>query len=147
MQEPPRDATAPLLDRPLLRRIAIDAGLLAGGTLLVQAVGRARFGAGAAGTMAFTTLTTAQLLHAIRCRSRAGSDGRSALIPVTAGSLLAQAATLSVPPLRRVLGLTPLSPLALTVALGGAMLPMLVSQLIQPGRTRASRPNSTLEEV
>jgi len=147
MREAPRDAAAPLLDRPLLRRIGTDAALLAGATMLVQALGRARFGVGSAGTMAFTTLTAAQLLHAIRCRSKAASDGRSILIPVTAGSLLAQAATLSLPPLRRLLGLTPLSPAALAVALGGAVLPLIVSESIQFGRTRASRPIPTLEEV
>jgi Ca2+-transporting ATPase len=147
MREPPRNAAEPLLDRPLLQRIGKDAALLAGATMLVQTLGRARYGAGAAGTMAFTTLTAAQLLHAIRCRSKAASDGRSVLIPVTAGSLLAQAATLSLPPLRRLLGLTPLSPAALAVALGGAVLPLIVSELIQPGRTRASRPSPTLEEV
>ena len=147
MREPPRNAANPLLDRPLLQRIGTDAALLAGTTMLVQTLGRARFGAGPAATMAFTTLTAAQLLHAIRCRSKAASDGRSALIPVTAASLLAQATTLSLPPLRRLLGLTPLSPAALAVALGGAVLPFIVSESIQSGRSRLSRPIPTLEEV
>src|SRR5262249_1961564 len=79
MREPPGDGAAPLRDRPVLRRIGTDAGLLAGAPMLVQALGRARFGGGPAGTMAFTTLTAAQLLHAIRCRSKAASDGRSIL--------------------------------------------------------------------
>jgi P-type Ca2+ transporter type 2C len=148
MQQPPRDPAAPLLDQRLLRRIAREGALIAGGTLLVQAVGRSRYGAGPAGTMAFTTLTAAQLLHALRCRSRPGSvpDGRSILVPVTAGSLLAQTATLTLPVLRRVLGLTPLPPLGWAIAIGGALLPMLISELSTSGLTRASRPPHTLEE-
>jgi Ca2+-transporting ATPase len=98
--------------------------------------------------MAFTTLTVAQLLHALRCRSRPGSvpDGRSVLVPVTAGSLLAQTATLTLPALRRVLGLTPLPPLGWAIAIGGALLPMLISELSTSGLTRASGPSHTLEE-
>jgi P-type Ca2+ transporter type 2C len=147
MQQPPRDPAAPLLDRRLLQRIARDAGLIAGGTLLVQAIGRSRYGAGPAGTMAFTTLTAAQLLHALRCRARPGSlpDGGSVLIPVTAGSLLAQTATLTLQVLRRVLGLTPLPPFGWAIAIGGALLPTLISELTS-GLTRTSRPAYTLEE-
>jgi Ca2+-transporting ATPase len=140
MERPPRDPAAPILDQPLLRRIGLDAALIAGSTLLVQAAGVARFGAGPAGTMAFTTLTTAQLLHALRCRARPGTvpDGRSVLLPVTAGSLLAQAATLAVPPLRRLLGLAPLSLLAGAIALGGAALPTLISALSRAGSAALS---------
>jgi P-type Ca2+ transporter type 2C len=140
MARPPRDPAAPLLDQRLLRRIALDAALIAGGTLLVQTAGRARYGAGPAGTMAFTTLTAAQLLHALRCRARPGSvpDGRSVLLPVTAGSLLAQAATLTLPPLRRLLGLTPLPPLAWAIALAGATLPTLISGLSSAGSAALS---------
>ncbi len=132
MERPPRDPAAPLLDQRLLRRIGRDAALIAGSTLLAQSAGRARWGAGPAGTMAFTTLTTAQLLQALRCRARPGAvpDGRSVLLPVTAGSLLAQAATLALPPLRRLLGLTPLPPLAWAIAVGSAALPILVSELL-----------------
>ena len=109
MARPPDDPTKPLLSRAALVDIAKDGGLLAGVTLATHGIALARYGAGPrATTVAFSTLTSAQLLHALHYRSR-GSGSRlapsSLLSGVVAGSLALQAGTLLVPPLRRLLGL------------------------------------------
>src|SRR5258705_9093515 len=71
MARPPRDPAGPILSRPTLFGIAADAGLLAATTLGVHALALGRHGAGPrATTLAFSTLTVAQLLHALDYRSR-----------------------------------------------------------------------------
>src|SRR5207248_2269801 len=84
MARAPRDPSAPMLSKTTLLGISRDAGVLAATTLGVHALALARYGAGPrATTLAFSTLTSAQLLHAFTYRSRAPRDaagaGRSVL--------------------------------------------------------------------
>jgi P-type Ca2+ transporter type 2C len=139
MARPPRDAAAPMLSRHALAGVAVDAGALAATTLGVHAFAARRYGAGArATTLAFSTLTTAQLLHALTYRSRRGDGVRRLASPLLAGvvggSIALQAAALAVPPLRRVLGLTPLPLGDWALAAGAAALPLLVRETGALGR-------------
>ena len=149
MARPPRDPLEPIIPRHALGRMARESAVITAGTLAAYAYGLLRYGAGArASTQAFTTLTTAQLLHALACRSeRHGLFGhaprpRNPRLELAIGaSLLAQAAAGLLPPLRRLLGTTPLGPLDLGVALVGAVGPLLVNEALKELRTdhRTSR--------
>src|SRR5262249_7359489 len=89
MDGPPPDPAEPILSGPALVRIGIDGGLIAATGLGAYGVALARHGAGPiATTVAFSTLTGAQLLHALSCRS----DDHSALdgihrSPLTLGAV------------------------------------------------------------
>ena len=147
MARPPRDPTAPLLSRAALIEIGWDAGVLAGATLGVHGLAGARHGDGPrATTLAFSTLTAAQLLHAFMYRSRAvGTSERSVLTGVVAGTLGAQVAAMALRPLRQALGLTPLTFADWALAAAGAVLPLVVNQfrpradVADPAATPAAR--------
>jgi Ca2+-transporting ATPase len=138
MARPPRDPAAPLLSRPTLFGIGRDAAMLAASTLGVQALALGRHGAGPrATTLAFSTLTSAQLLHALTYRSRgrdvATGSGRGVLPAVVAGTLGLQAAAMTVPSLRNVLGLTALSMADWAMIAGASTLPLLLNELRRQG--------------
>jgi Ca2+-transporting ATPase len=138
MSRPPRDPAAAMLSKPALRSIAADAGLLAATTLGVHALAMARYGAGPrATTLAFSTLTSAQLLHALTYRSRAPREapaaGRSVLPVVVGGTLALQLAAMALPPLRRVLGLTPLALADWAVVAGATALPFVLKEIRRQG--------------
>ena len=143
MDTPPRDATEPILSRPALLRIGADAGLIAAASLGAYGVALARHGAGpVASTVAFSTLTGAQLFHALSCRSdrRSGvADLRQSPFTLGAvgGTLALQAAAVALPPLRRLLGTAPLGVLDWLVVAGGALLPLGVRE-IEKARPRPS---------
>jgi Ca2+-transporting ATPase len=111
MARPPDDPAQPLLSRAALVDITRDGAVLAAATLASHGIALARYGAGPrANTVAFSTLTAAQLLHAFRYRSRGSAGSMLAppsplLLGVVAGSLALQTSTLVFPPLRALLGL------------------------------------------
>ena len=144
MARPPDDPSAPLLSRSTLTEIGIDAGLLAASTLGAYGIAAARYGAGPqATTVAFSTLTSAQLLHAFQYRSRGTSISGLAPSPllsgVVGGTLALQLGTLLVPPLRRLLGLTVPSAADWALIAGGSLAPLLVNEL----RRTVRRPGAT----
>jgi Ca2+-transporting ATPase len=133
MDHPPRDPATPMLSRDTFGEIAADAGVLTAATLGAQAIGLARYGAGPqAATLAFSTLTTAQLLHALRYRASAATNGHAASpsrVPhVVAASVAAQLAAMVVPPLRGLLGVTALAPADWLVVAGGALAPAAIHE-------------------
>jgi len=133
MDQPPRDPATPMLSRGAFGEIAADAGLLTAATLGAQAIGLARYGAGPqAATLAFSTLTTAQLVHALRYRASGATNGRGAstsYVPhVVAASVAAQLAAMVVPALRGLLGVTALRPADWLVVAGGALAPAAIHE-------------------
>jgi Ca2+-transporting ATPase len=144
MDRPPRDPRRPILDRTDLMRLGRESTLITAGALGSYLYALARYGAGPrAATQAFTTLTVGELLHALACRSEDHSLlDRTSLQPngwlelALAGSLLAQVLTVALPPLRGLLGTTPLGMLDVAVAALGAGLPLLANE----GIKRATRP-------
>jgi len=134
MGRPPRDPAAPMLSKATLLGISKDAGVLAATTLGVHALALARYGAGPrATTLAFSTLTSAQLLHALSYRSRAARDaagaGRSVLPGVVGATLAAQLAAMALPPLRGLLGLTPLTLTDWALIIGASALPFVLKEI------------------
>ncbi|MDQ2731980.1 MAG: cation-transporting P-type ATPase, partial [Armatimonadota bacterium] len=163
MDEPPRPSKEPLLTRSLWRIISREAAIIAAATFGSYLWAVVKYGAGArARTVAFTTITMAELAYAISCRTEkpglAGASGRknSYLWACLSISALAQVAAVTFPPFRLLLGTTPLG-LAdwLTVALGSGaalaateglkLLPATSSRaLVAPASTRALAPSVVL---
>ena len=116
--------------------MAFESGAITAGALGAYGYGLMRYGLGAqASTLAFHSLTTGQLLHAISCRSETHSIFSSEKLPpnryltmALGGSLGVQFLTMVVPGLRSLLGLAPVGLLDGLVISGSALLPLLVNE-------------------
>jgi Ca2+-transporting ATPase len=143
-QGPPMPGAA-LLSRDDLATTALDASVMAGATLGVFGLTWRRSGnAAVASTVAFSTLSTGQLLYALACRSRERSGferlgDNPALLAGVGGMLGLQAATLVVPPLRALLT-TPLGLADLALVGAGASVPLMVREALKTGRPDEPRP-------
>jgi Ca2+-transporting ATPase len=136
MNVPPRDPLEPMLSMADFRTLGREATVISSGSLGAYAYGLSRYGPGRqASTMAFSSLITAQLLHAITSRSRTQSIfSREKLAPnkYLSGALLGsfgmQLLAILAPPLSGLLGLAPIGlGDAVVTALGG-LLPFLVNE-------------------
>lgn len=149
LRRAPRDPQAALFSGAEVRRIGLEGLTITASAVGAYGWGLARYGVGPrAGSMAFTTLTAAQLLYAISCRSEQHwfLDGEPALsnpamaLAVSGGLGLQGAATL-LPGLRTLLGAQPLGPLDWLLVAGLATTPFLASELLKaasrPARARA----------
>jgi P-type Ca2+ transporter type 2C len=142
---PPRDPKAAILEAEDFRRIGQEALLISGGALGAYAFGLARHGGGPrASTIALASLITAQLLHGLTSRSdRHGPLTRAKLPPnpwLSAGlgaSVALQLAAFVFPPLRTLLGITPLSALDVGVVLLAGTTPYLINEAVKVGREGA----------
>jgi P-type Ca2+ transporter type 2C len=140
MTQPPRDPHAAILPRASVIEIGRDASILAATALAAQGIGLARYGAGPrATTVGFSTLTIAQLLHALRYRSSRGVTGGSLLPATVALSIGAQLGVMALAPLRGLLGLTPLGWVDWGLVLGGSALPLVVGEMARRGRVDDAR--------
>jgi P-type Ca2+ transporter type 2C len=158
MDTPPRPKTEPVIGSGTVRRI-ITQGLLVGGVGLTAYL----FGRGPldlaldqARTLTFITLTAAQLLAVFNARTDHGSGFRGAsrnpyLWAALAVTLALEAAALGIAPLRDLLGLATLAPTVWAIALGLAVIPLLVTQSTrlvverrrgESGRHRAASTNT-----
>lgn len=137
LENPPRDPRAPMLNRHSLATLATEAGIISAAALASYGYGVFRYGATPrARSLCFGSLVGAQLLHALTCRSAThGLFDRTGLAPnraLTASLLIsfaAQIAAFFVPGLRRLIGVTPLTPPDLLVSAAGAGLPYLVNEM------------------
>lgn len=142
MQQPPRDASKPLIGTADLKRYARESVFLSAGTLAAYFFGLARHGAGArASTIAFNALTLGQLLHALSCRSdRHGvllatqAQVSNKLNLAIAASIALQLLANLVPGLRRLLGVAPMGAIDIAAVLAGAGVPLLMNEVSKPGR-------------
>jgi Ca2+-transporting ATPase len=149
MRRPPRNPAEPMLSRRALIETAGEGALIAATALGAYGIALARSGAGGpASTVAFSTLTAAQLLHALECRSEtrsglSGLRGSPALVGAVGATLALQIAAVTVPPLRRLLGTAPLAMADWAIVAGGAVLPLVMSEVTKglrrggPGPTRS----------
>jgi len=137
MERPPVSLAGGVLERGEWTQVAIDAGTMTVASLASFGWGLARYGPGPqARTLAFATLTSSQLLYALAMRSRRplGSDGQPPnprLRRAIAWSLVAQAGTVTLPPLRRLLRTTPLGPADFVVVAATAVLPLAARELLK----------------
>lgn len=144
LESPPRDPAEPIVRPADFRRILFEAGALSAGALAAYGYGVARYGVGPqAGTLAFMGLTSAQLAHAVSCRSARHSVFEAERLPpnrylttAVGASLALQAATAFVPGLRRFLGLTPVTLVDGAVIGAAALLPFVVNEASKPRARR-----------
>jgi len=154
MKRPPRDPEEPIVTAADLERIALESAVITGSALGAFGIGLARYGPGpAAGSLAFNVLTTAQLLHALSCRSQRPSlfalrqrVRNPKLELALGGSLAAQVLANLIPRLRGLLGLAPLTLADVLVILAGAVLPLVVNEGIKAHRIAEEGPRQILEE-
>lgn len=148
MARPPRDPQAPMFSRADVRRIGLEGAALTASALTAYGVGLARYGIGPrASTIAFTSLTAAQLLYAISCRSEQHTMFEPAACPpnpylplAVGGGLALQVLATLLPGLRRILGVVPLGPFDWALAAGAAVAPLLISEMTK----ELSRPGSAM---
>lgn len=140
---PPRDPSEPLIRNSDFKRIAFESGVISAGTLGAYGYGLARYGMGPqAGTMAFLSLTAGQLLHALSCRSERHSIFSTEKLPRNkyldlslGGSFAIQGLAITVPGLRKLLGITPISILDGIVIAGSSILPLVVNEATKKGNS------------
>jgi len=152
MRHPPRDPGEPVVRRQDLGRMAMESGVISLGTLAAYGFGLVRYGQGAqAGTLAFNTLTLAQLLHSLSCRSDAPVlFGGHQLQPnpyldlALGGSLALQGLAVLAPPLRALLGTSVPGLLDLAVMGAGAVLPLLLNEATKTVRRQGGAPEGEL---
>jgi Ca2+-transporting ATPase len=145
MRQSPPVPGGPLLSRRDFAATGVDSAVMAAMTLAAFGITQSRSGDSLrASTVAFSTLSFGQLLYALACRSDERSGfrrlGDNPTLTIGLGGMLAmQAATVVVPPLRSLLGTTPLG-LADVVLIGaGATVPLLVRETLktmQPAEPR-----------
>jgi P-type Ca2+ transporter type 2C len=134
--QPPRDPSTPIVQTADLKRIAFESAVLSAGALGAYGYGLARYGMSAqANTLAFTSLTAGQLLHALSCRSQIhrlfdtpALPKNSWLTAALGGSFALQLLAMLVPGLRSLLGLAPLMWRDGIVIGLGAVMPLIVNE-------------------
>jgi Ca2+-transporting ATPase len=144
LRRPPRRPDDPIIQWSDLRRIGLESTVLSAGALGAYGFGRLRHGIGPwASTMAFLSLTSGQLLHAISCRSQSHSVFSSGSLPpnrhlhlALLGSFAMQLVALAVPGLRNLLGLVPLDFLDSVVVGASTLLPFVVNETSKDLRAR-----------
>jgi Ca2+-transporting ATPase len=135
MLQPPRQAGESILSRAHIGRLGTEAGVITAGAFAASLYGAMRRGPGSpqARTIAFGSLVTAQLLHALNYRSgRRKSDedqrpGDWTVPAIVGGSLVAQSAAMLLPGLRGLLGVAPLDLLDGLAMAAGGILPFFVN--------------------
>lgn len=140
MERPPRDPAEPIIGREDFRRMAFESGMISLGTLAAFLYGLKRYGVGpAASTLAFHTLTTTQLAHALSARSpQRNVFGGQRLPPnphltraiLGMGGL--QVAVGLIPAARGLLGTSPLVLGDLLAIAAGVLLPLIVNEATKP---------------
>jgi len=136
LSRPPRDPNEAIMQTADFKRIAFESAVISAGSLSAYGYGIARYGIGPqAGTLAFSSLTVGQLLHAISCRAdRAVIFGKEKLPSNTylnwalGGSFALQIAAMTFPGLRSLLGLTPIGLIDGLVIGVSAFLPLMINE-------------------
>jgi Ca2+-transporting ATPase len=142
LERPPRDPHEPFLTKQGMTRLGIQSLAISAGTLASYGWALARYGTGPrANSVAFTSLTLAQLLHMFTARSDTSSLFDAKRLPMNAPfasvfmvGCVMQLGTLFFPPLRRLLGTVALGPVDLLAGLLGAAGPYVVNELLKKER-------------
>jgi Ca2+-transporting ATPase len=142
LAQPPRDPDEPVVTGDDLRRMLGESAVISVSALAAYRFGLARYGPGPrAGTLAFSTLTAAQLIHAYVCRRArpsASSSGNWRLDLAVGGSLALQGLALLFPPTRRLLGAARPGIVDLAVTAAGAIAPAMINRALKERRAAAA---------
>jgi P-type Ca2+ transporter type 2C len=136
LSQPPRNPDEPIVKNSDFGRIAFEAGTISATTLAAYGYGILKYGISPqASTIAFMSLTSAQLLHTLSCRSEHHSifskeklPNNSYLNAAILGSFVIQLMAIAIPPLRSLLKITPIDIVDGAVIGGSALLPLLVNE-------------------
>lgn len=146
MSEPPRDPDIPIISRRDLMGIGRESAVITAATLSTYFYALRRYGRRQqANTFAFTTLTLAQLLYTLSCRSERrsifhlhGHGSNPYLRTALLTSLAGQAVANFLPGVRRLLNTTRLG-LSDAVVVGvGACAPLLINELLKLSKEHRS---------
>ena len=157
MQQPPRDPHEKLFTENDGLRMGFESLTITGGAIAAYLYGLRRYGQGAqASTLAFTTLTLSELIHALSCRSQHETllslrqrPPNKHLNRALTGTLGAQLFASFVPGMRRLLGTTPLGISDWLVVLGdigSALFINETSKALKPPGSQAAVLYSTENE-
>jgi P-type Ca2+ transporter type 2C len=144
LDRPPREPDEPIVSSSDFKRIGREAAMLSLASLAAYGYGIAKYGVGpGAGTLAFQSLTIAQILHAWASRSethgvfsRGGLPANPFLNASILGSLFVQLGAQFIPGLRKLLGTVPMSLMDWGVAVGASVIPLLVDDMAKKGAER-----------
>ena len=147
MSRPPRDPRESVVPTQLRRRVLGESAAISVGAIGAYAAGLLRHGAGpVAQTMAFASLTGAQLLHVPLARAGGSPAQNGGLLTNrvlalgVGASVLLQVGAVFFPPLRAALGGARLGLVDALIALAGSVLPIAAIQSVRalqsPGRNR-----------
>lgn len=136
MKRPPGDPHEAVIKAGDFKRLTFESGAMTAGALAAYGYGALRYGLGpVAGTLAFQSLTLAQLFHAVSCRSEQHTIFDRERLPrnkhldlALGGSLLLQMLTFVMPGLRNLLGLTSLGLTDVLIVGSTALLPLLINE-------------------
>lgn len=136
LNHPPRDPDEAIIEKDDLKRITFESAVISAGTLSAYGYGILRYGFGPqAGTIAFTSLTFAQLFHALSCRSERASIFDGEKLPpnkylnlALGGSFALQAVAMITPGLRSLLGITRLGLIDYAIVGATALIPLFVNE-------------------
>jgi len=136
LSRPPRDPNEPIVRSDDLKRIMVESAAISAGSLAAYGYGIVRYGQGPqAGSLAFLSLVSGQMLHAVSCRSdshtifdRKGLAPNPYLAGALGGSFAVQAITVAIPGLRSFLGIALPSLTDLAVVGAASVLPLLVNE-------------------
>ncbi|XSG86091.1 MAG: HAD-IC family P-type ATPase [Methylohalobius sp. ZOD2] len=138
MALPPRKPDTPVITRRHMKKLGWESLSITGGAMGVYGYSLLRYGVGPrTKACVFQTLTLAQLLHTLSCRSEKhtlfhpGQKKNPYLVGALGISMGLQAAAVALPPLRKLLGL-PLPNWADLLAIGvGASAPLAINETIK----------------
>jgi Ca2+-transporting ATPase len=138
LRRPPRPPEEPIIQSADFHRIAVESTTISTSALSAYGYGILRYGISPrSSTIAFMSLVTGQLFHALSCRS--AKPLHSVQLPANpylttalAGSLTLQFMSLVVPGLRNLLHVTPINLLDGIVIGTSALLPLAINEQTKP---------------
>jgi Ca2+-transporting ATPase len=133
---PPRNPDEAIIKSSDFKKIPFESALISAGALGAYGYGVVRYGVGPrAGTLAFMSLASGQLLHAVSCRSEKFSIFDKNKLPpnkylniALGGTFFLQALAMTIPGIRSLLGITPIGVLDGIIAGASALLPFVVNE-------------------
>ncbi|WP_420266230.1 HAD-IC family P-type ATPase [Candidatus Magnetominusculus dajiuhuensis] len=152
MSQPPRSPDENIIEAKDFKRIAFESLTMSAASLGAYAYGISRYGVSPrAGNMAFLSLSTSQLLHAISCRTDKHSIFDKETLPLNkymnialGGSFLLQLLALAVPGLRNLLKISPINLMDAVVAGSAAVIPLLINEATKRPEKRITAEVNTL---
>jgi Ca2+-transporting ATPase len=142
LTQPPRDPTQPIIQPSDFQRIVGESAVLSTSALAAYSYAIGNYGRGPrSSTIGFMSLTLAQLLHAISCRSKARCLFSPHPLPANrylaialSGSIMLQLLSALLPGLRQLLQIAPLSLRDAAVIGSSALVPLFINEAMKPAK-------------